>query len=128
MFATKPKILLQRRPEHYGACPGYTCEFGGKIEIGETPDNALVRELKEELGAIVQMKDVIKLGAITEQMSQHKDLIYTYFWHDRYDTITGCYEGEPVFFECAGDVLDLKKITDALWWLIPRCKDRGLIK
>ena len=122
------KILLQQRPTYFKTCPGYVCEFGGKIEMGETPEDALVRDLNEELGAEVKMKDVIKLDAITEQMSRHKDLIYTYFWHDRDNTITGCYEGERAFFECAADVLDLQKIKDALRWLLPRCKERELIK
>ena len=71
------KILLQQRPMHFKAYPGYLCEFGGKIETDETPQHALVRELQEELGAKVNSKDVVNFGAITELMSQHSELIYT---------------------------------------------------
>jgi 8-oxo-dGTP diphosphatase len=43
------KVLLQDRRSisKFGEDWGW---FGGKIEVGETPDQALVREIKEELG------------------------------------------------------------------------------
>lgn len=43
------KVLVGKRPE--GASLAGTWEFpGGKIELGESPEVALARELKEELG------------------------------------------------------------------------------
>ena len=43
------KVLVGQRPE--GASLARTWEFpGGKIELGESPQVALARELKEELG------------------------------------------------------------------------------
>ena len=43
------RVLLAQRPE--GKAMAGLCEFpGGKIEAGETPEVALIRELQEELG------------------------------------------------------------------------------
>jgi 8-oxo-dGTP diphosphatase len=51
------RVLLARRPE--GKKMAGLWEFpGGKMEPGETPEAALVRELREELGIEVQPQDV----------------------------------------------------------------------
>jgi 8-oxo-dGTP diphosphatase len=51
------RFLLQRRP--LGKEHGGLWEFpGGKIEAGESAKDALVRELKEELGLIIQPDDL----------------------------------------------------------------------
>ena len=54
----KGQILLQKRPE--GAQMGGLWEFpGGKVDNGESPEVALIRELEEELGIIVSAQDLV---------------------------------------------------------------------
>lgn len=52
ILAEDGRILLTRRPEHLHM--GGRWEFpGGKIEIGESAEQALIRELEEEVGLLV---------------------------------------------------------------------------
>ncbi len=54
------EILLQKRPE--GRSMAGLWEFpGGKVEHGETPESALIRELREELCIKVEAADLIPI-------------------------------------------------------------------
>lgn len=122
------KILLQHRPENWNNYPGYQAEFGGHIEPGETPSQAIVRELKEELGARVNPDELVALGAVTEDMTNHSEIVYVFFWHDRLGSITGCYEGEPRYYNNIAEALAHPKMVDSVRWLLQECRDKGLME
>ena len=88
----------------------------------------LIRELNEELGAVVKEKDVVNLGAVTEDISHHTDLIYVFFWHDKEGTITGCYEGEAIYYDNINQALQHPKMMDGVRWLLNTCREKGFIK
>ncbi|HIH17265.1 MAG: 7,8-dihydro-8-oxoguanine triphosphatase [archaeon GW2011_AR6] len=53
LYDNKKRILLQHRGKNSPRLPGYWAFFGGGIEKGETPEQAVRRECKEELNYIL---------------------------------------------------------------------------
>ncbi|MBB4076446.1 8-oxo-dGTP diphosphatase [Bartonella fuyuanensis] len=54
------RVLLTKRPE--GKSLAGLWEFpGGKVELGETPEVSLIRELEEELGIYIQPNNLLPL-------------------------------------------------------------------
>ncbi len=61
-------VLLQQRPE--GKPMDGLWEFpGGKVQAGETPEQALVRELREELAIEVMPSHLTPLSFVTHPLS-----------------------------------------------------------
>jgi 8-oxo-dGTP diphosphatase len=50
IFYKDKKVLLQQRASSAKKFPDFWSFFGGKIEGEETPEQAIIRETKEELG------------------------------------------------------------------------------
>lgn len=122
------KILLQELIDSRPYFPaGSISTFGGHIEMRETPSQALIRELKEELGAEVSVKETIFLGAIAEAITGYSELIYTYFWHDKDHKITGCYEDKPKYFDSIKDAFAHDKLGDDVRWMLGECQKRELL-
>jgi 8-oxo-dGTP diphosphatase len=69
------KVLMFKRSEAARRFPGYWIGPGGHIDENEDPMLAAIREIKEEAGVTVSMKD-IKLKAIATHF--HKDLNETW--------------------------------------------------
>lgn len=122
------KILMQQRPLNWGKSAGVLNIFGGHVEDGETVMRGLLRELHEELGAQVDEKDVIFIGAVSEEFTNHTELVHVHFWHDKNNTITGCYEAEAVRYDSIEGTLAHPKIMDYAVWALRECQNQGLLK
>lgn len=121
------KILMQQRPLSWGRFGGNLNLFGGHIESGESVSQGLVRELHEELGAIVNPADLIFLGAVTEDFTDHTELVHIHFWRDRHNTITGCYEAEAVLYGAVAEALAHPQLMDYARWALEVCRECGLL-
>lgn len=71
------RILVQKRPE--GKPMAGLWEFpGGKVEAGETPEAALVRELEEELGIGVKEPDIEPVAFASEAVEDQHLILLLY--------------------------------------------------
>lgn len=70
------QILLAQRPEHADQA-GMWELAGGKVEPGETQQEALIRELREELAIEVQPGDYVA----SHQREVSRRLIHLHAWH-----------------------------------------------
>jgi 8-oxo-dGTP diphosphatase len=76
LIAADGRILLHQRK--LGGALGGLWEFpGGKVEPGETPHAALIRELEEELGVAIDPADLAYLARASEPGNPHVILLYT---------------------------------------------------
>lgn len=81
-------LIAQRKPDDY---LGLYWEFpGGKCEEGETLEECLVREIKEELGITVQIREK---GEILEARTPHRRVFLHSFYCSHLD-------GIPQALEC----------------------------
>jgi len=71
------RVLVQQRPEG-GAMAGLWEFPGGKVEPGETPEAALVRELAEELGIDVETACLAPACFASEPLGERHLLLLLY--------------------------------------------------
>ena len=78
---------------------------GGKVEQGESPEIALARELKEELGVKIALADLQPFAFSSEALDEHHLLLLLY--------ICSRWEGEPKPLH-----------SPELRWLVPDAMDK----
>ena len=76
LYTTAGRILLQHRTPDAFSLPNYWAFFGGGIERGESPEQALEREALEELS--YQVRNPRYLMAQTVRDSQDESIKYVF--------------------------------------------------
>lgn len=63
LYNAKGEILLQQRSSKKLICPLlWDVSVAGHVDSGETPEEAAIREAKEEIGIHLQIDNLIKIG------------------------------------------------------------------
>ena len=72
------KILVVRRAKSEKFFPGFYEFPGGKVEFGENPENAVVREVKEETGLTAEIVKIVTVRSyLSKNDTQHNiELFY----------------------------------------------------
>jgi 8-oxo-dGTP diphosphatase len=96
------RLLLQQRPE--GKPMAGLWEFpGGKIEVGESPQGALVRELLEELGVVLDERD-LQAFAVASHSYESFNLLMTVFMIRRWQGDVEAREGQNLVWVSADEI------------------------
>ncbi len=88
LLVQRNKILLAKRSSERALYPGVWDVIGGHCEEGEAPSDALVREMKEELGVTPCVFEEVAILA-EPQPAQHGEAQYHIF------IVTAWADGEP---------------------------------
>ena len=75
VFNSKGELYLQKRPEWKDIQPGkWDTAVGGHIDYGETPEDALTREVGEELGITDYLPE--RVGKYVFDSPRERELVY----------------------------------------------------
>ena len=88
------RVLLAQRPENK-SMPDYWEFPGGKIEAGETPEQALLRELREELGIETEHSCLAPFGFTSHAYEDFHLLMPLYICRVWQGSVRGC-EGQAL--------------------------------
>lgn len=77
VFNGRGEIFLQKRPEWKDIQPGkWDTAVGGHIDYGETPEQALLREAREELG--ISAFTARRIGKYVFASKRERELVYVH--------------------------------------------------
>ena len=77
VFNSKGEVYLQRRPDWKDIQPGkWDTSVGGHIDYGEEPEQALIREVREELGITEFTPE--RVGNYVFESKREKELVYVH--------------------------------------------------
>ncbi len=81
-YTIKGTILFQKRVDTKDTYPGlWDVSVAGHIETGETPINAAIREIKEEIGLMVSKKDLELIRVYHSEKKPHSNIYDNEFQH-----------------------------------------------
>ena len=83
LYTLTGQILLQHRTDDALRLPGYWAFFGGGIEQGENPTEALTRELREELSYLVQNPTFFLAQKVRDEENDNTKYVFVEQYRDQ---------------------------------------------
>ena len=83
LYSSTGKILLQHRTHDAFRLPDYWAFFGGGIEQGESPTDALEREVREELSYQVQNPSFLMSQKIRDGEDENTKYVFVEQYQDQ---------------------------------------------
>ena len=83
LYTSSGHILLQHRTDDAFLLPGYWAFFGGGIEQGENPTEALKREIREELSYLVQNPKFLLAQKVRDEENDNTKYVFVEQYQDQ---------------------------------------------
>lgn len=83
LYTSTGHILLQHRTDDAFRLPGYWAFFGGGIEQGENPTEALEREIREELSYLVQNPKLLLAQKVRDEENDNTKYVFVEQYQDQ---------------------------------------------
>lgn len=83
LYTSSGHILLQHRTDDAFRLPGYWAFFGGGIEPGENPTEALKREIQEELSYQVHNPKFLLAQKVRDEEDDNTKYVFVEQYHDQ---------------------------------------------
>ena len=83
LYSSSGHILLQHRTDDAFRLPGYWAFFGGGIEQGENPTEALKREIQEELSYQVQGPKFLLAQKVRDDENDNTKYVFVEQYQDQ---------------------------------------------
>jgi 8-oxo-dGTP diphosphatase len=83
LYTSTGHILLQHRTDDAFRLPGYWAFFGGGIEQGENPTEALEREIREELSYLVQNPKFLLAQKVRDEENDNTKYVFVEQYQDQ---------------------------------------------
>ena len=108
-YNNEKKLLLQLRSDDAPRYPGLWGFFGGMIDGDETPEEALLREVKEELGLTIKQIALFKRYEIQEEDNVYERFVFLYPLNESVDLLRAQQrEGVDLQYFSPEEIKDLK--------------------